>query len=532
MTTGTPPDGHLFELPCTVINDKPSCAITTSQKWGTQYLCSQVCLSVCRRPSPPRLPSPTALPARPILQPLLLLSLSRLGVPLTYINLPNWQGSLCFLVATQDVDQVVFTTSAALAAHMDARSLKATILNVAVMEGNTHKIAHYEIANVQGFPEFQGRRDLEVCWDTLPVSAGKRCIQFYFGAPPYHLRMAVDGGAFLTNAVTRIMPYQRSRVVVRVRDLNMQDRVCIDYPATYNMISGVPGLMQDLDGKAFFEWEDAGECYAATRCLSGLVGASCVGREWERVFTIKAKAYNSTLTFGHDPQSMHVKSASTFSSYNDRSAEAARLTLNTILKVPAFADNVPGVGNVRGTPYSMQRLEPAFINCPLPTVAVYSLLQIWKNTTVGSTRIFSYRSSEPVDIQPEGALPGGIVLTRTQDIGLASYKASAAGNYLLEGRIAVMQIDWTPIKGQEGMDHVLCFKATGKLTKTSNTRCFVVPVVRCQYCTVEGDSLASLAIDYKTSWLQLWAANSVCVFMGVVFLCGRVVFFGGFGKWF
>ena len=36
----------------------------------------------------------------------------------------------------------------------------------------------------------------------------------------------------------------------------------------------------------------------------------------------------------------------------------------------------------------------------------------------------------------------------------------------------------------------------------------VVPVMRCQYCTVPGDSLHSLAVDYQTSWLQLWAANA------------------------
>jgi len=415
------------------------------------------------------------------------------------------------MVVTVDADDVIFTTSPALTAHMDLRALKATVQSLDVTPAATHRIRVYRISEVLGFPSFVNRRDLEVCYDTVPAGAGKRCVQIHFGVPPFHLRLSVDGGLFQSSAVARTMPYQTSRVVVRVRDVNALDRVCIDLPATYGQVSGVPGtdgvIVEDAAERAYFEWEDSGECYAATRCASGLVGGElCAGGEWERVFTIKSKTRNTTLTFGSEPQSAQVKSASRWSAFTDQSSESAQLSLNPVLGVPAFVDSLPGANMVAGTPYSMQRLDTCFINCPMSTVSMYSLLQIW----TGAQGSYSYSTSEAVEILPQGELPGGSVLSYPPDLLLPRYNQRFAGNFHLQGRIASVEIDWTPSKGQEGRDHTLCFTARGKVSGKTNVRCFVVPVARCQYCTIEGDSLQSLSVDYKTSWLQLWSANAVC----------------------
>jgi len=79
-------------------------------------------------------------------------------------------------------------------------------------------------------------------------------------------------------------------------------------------------------------------------------------------------------------------------------------------------------------------------------------------------------------------------------------------------------VRWTPSRGQEGQDYHLCFSALGFTNTTApamarsmahmERRCFAVHVVRCKYCTLEGDTLESLAKILGTSWMQLWGANS------------------------
>ena len=191
---GTPANGFQFEVPCLVSNKVPNCAIKTQMKWGQQLFCST--------------------------------------------------GAICFLVTTLDATDVVFFPSPGFTDHMDMRTFKCTVSEVAV--DNTDplfsrlRMRKYEILDVQGFPEFTSRQDLELCFETIPAGAGRRCLQLYFGVPPYDLRISVDGGAFVSGAVSRSSPYERSRVAVRVRDANVQDQVCIDYPATFKAVSNTP----------------------------------------------------------------------------------------------------------------------------------------------------------------------------------------------------------------------------------------------------------------------------------------------------
>ena len=366
-TLGTPPDNHLFELNCRVINGEPDCSIpeTPRLSWGSSLQCNR--------------------------------------------------GSLCFIVATRGATNVVFSTSALFEAHIDARTLRATISTVLVPTGATHRLDRYEISAVRGFPQFQKRRDLEVCFDTVPAGPGKRCVQLHFMVPPFDLRMSVDEGPFLTSAVAISRPYERRRVRVQVRDLNLEDRVCIDYPAVTNgVVSNVPNSLNQLamesQATVFFEWEDMAtlsswtyslsDCFAATNCVGGKMGAVCHSGLWERAFTVKGKAVNATMVFGAHPQSKNVRSASMYTDslmLPDYGTDSAQLIVASQLGVPAFLDSLNLAIDqdlTRGTPYSLQRLEPAFINCPLSTVAIYAILQKWRRNNDGNefSKVLCYYS--------------------------------------------------------------------------------------------------------------------------------------------
>ena len=368
------------------------------------------------------------------------------------------QGAVCFLVTTREATNVEFSISPALEAHIDARTLRASISSVPVPEGLTHQIVKYELSAVRGFPQFQKRRDLEVCFDTVPQGAGKRCVQLYFLVPPFDLRVSVDEGPFRTRAVADSKPYERRRVRVRVRDLNIEDDVCIDYPAvTQGEVSNVPNAVDqdvlDTSTTAYFEWEETGDCYAATHCVSGLVGGVCTGGEWERVFTIKSKTQNATIVFGAHALSRHVRSRSPLADGMeppDQSADSAQLIVASRGGVPAFLDAMNlAIDNdlMRGTPYSLQHLEPAFINCPLRPVAIYAILQKWSNETGQSN---TQLGTEPVEIVPHGQMPSGIVLTKSTVDARGDAPRDSGGNFKLLGSVSVVQVDWTPTRGHEG----------------------------------------------------------------------------------
>ena len=97
-------------------------------------------------------------------------------------------------------------------------------------------------------------------------------------------------------------------------------------------------------------------------------------------------------------------------------------------------------------------------------------------------------------------------------------------------------VQWTPAKGQEGQDYHLCFSAVGFTNTTqpamaqaiahADRRCFAVRVVRCMYCTVEGDTLETLAKFLGTSWMQLWGANSALGIMPSDLKAGTLITLG------
>jgi len=77
------------------------------------------------------------------------------------------------------------------------------------------------------------------------------------------------------------------------------------------------------------------------------------------------------------------------------------------------------------------------------------------------------------------------------------------------------RLTWTPIRGQEAFAYSFCVNVKDSL-KVLNTAsgelggifCVTMTVKRCSYCLRRGDSLHSVANEWGTNWLNLWAGNS------------------------
>mmetsp|Transcript_37176 Transcript_37176/g.87170 ORF Transcript_37176/g.87170 Transcript_37176/m.87170 type:complete len:710 (+) Transcript_37176:46-2175(+) len=93
--------------------------------------------------------------------------------------------------------------------------------------------------------------------------------------------------------------------------------------------------------------------------------------------------------------------------------------------------------------------------------------------------------------------------------------ANQTGAYVGVERV----VRWTPLEAQAGMTYTLCFHAIATVPannasalataiREAETRCFFVEVERCRYCAKPGDSLQSIAKNFRTDWIQLWGANA------------------------
>jgi len=83
----------------------------------------------------------------------------------------------------------------------------------------------------------------------------------------------------------------------------------------------------------------------------------------------------------------------------------------------------------------------------------------------------------------------------------------AAGDYY----ITEFDVSWRPTRGLESRTLTTCLvmhETSPDLAMFNQvTRCAKFQVAKCQTCVKAGDTLLSLAQDYKTDWLQLWGAN-------------------------
>jgi hypothetical protein len=70
-------------------------------------------------------------------------------------------------------------------------------------------------------------------------------------------------------------------------------------------------------------------------------------------------------------------------------------------------------------------------------------------------------------------------------------------------------LSWSPERGMEGHDFPFCLLITDHLVAEGMQRmCTTVRVLKCEVCGLPSDTMNSIALEYKTDWLQLWGANS------------------------
>ena len=76
---------------------------------------------------------------------------------------------------------------------------------------------------------------------------------------------------------------------------------------------------------------------------------------------------------------------------------------------------------------------------------------------------------------------------------------------------------WTPVRGQDSQVYDFCITVTdsfgivtegGYALPFNDDYCIRVAVERCAYCMQEGESLYSVATEWRTSWLNVWSGNT------------------------
>ena len=69
-------------------------------------------------------------------------------------------------------------------------------------------------------------------------------------------------------------------------------------------------------------------------------------------------------------------------------------------------------------------------------------------------------------------------------------------------------LSWSPERGMEGQTFSFCLLLTDRHVAEGMQRmCTSVHVLKCEVCGLPSDTLNSIALEYKTDWLQLWGAN-------------------------
>ena len=69
-------------------------------------------------------------------------------------------------------------------------------------------------------------------------------------------------------------------------------------------------------------------------------------------------------------------------------------------------------------------------------------------------------------------------------------------------------LSWSPERGMEGKKFSFCLIVTDQHVAEGSLRmCTMIEVQKCEVCGLPSDTLHSIALEYKTDWLQLWGAN-------------------------
>jgi hypothetical protein len=72
----------------------------------------------------------------------------------------------------------------------------------------------------------------------------------------------------------------------------------------------------------------------------------------------------------------------------------------------------------------------------------------------------------------------------------------------------VQQLRWTPVRGMEGHEFEVCVNFKDVVVDEGSVlSCGKFFVRKCEVCSLNDDTLSSIAAEYHTDWLQLWGAN-------------------------
>jgi len=79
-------------------------------------------------------------------------------------------------------------------------------------------------------------------------------------------------------------------------------------------------------------------------------------------------------------------------------------------------------------------------------------------------------------------------------------------------KVWTQELAWRPTRGMENQVFHVCILLSGArgidpAIVAPERVCSTVLVTKCKVCTLPGDTLESIAKEYRTDWLQLWGAN-------------------------
>mmetsp|Transcript_47165 Transcript_47165/g.111202 ORF Transcript_47165/g.111202 Transcript_47165/m.111202 type:complete len:573 (-) Transcript_47165:126-1844(-) len=423
---------------------------------------------------------------------------------------PTWceAGYHCFAVVTpQEQGAPVFRHSESLQSAINERSVSVKVVRAQGLEEPTDgsgplTLTIYNL-KVESFVDDD---DLHVCFSAGGLE--ERCVTYVLARKPDWMRVRTEGGTdFVPMLTTAGYMYQSTLLYVRAHDFNRRDTVLIDLVADHNGTTASPtsnliftDARSDLNLQAAaFRWLGPPMCVDPDA-----VPGFCPSGVWERIGALKPKffglTYNATFGARDDPRDEVLATATR--------AEAAIVT-NT--RAPSWLDDI--TSNRGGVPVgsplqgqfigaadvatdqvgSVLTRARAFVNCGI-SATLYALAGT-ETETVANVALVSER-------------PFGMVISMEQERVAPGMVGVNKGNNGLLGQM-VMRTDvrWTPQLGQEGAEYTVCMEATMAASPTANRRCFVIAVARCRYCAAQGDTLGSIARQFHTTWLQLWAAN-------------------------
>ena len=108
-----------------------------------------------------------------------------------------------------------------------------------------------------------------------------------------------------------------------------------------------------------------------------------------------------------------------------------------------------------------------------------------------------------ITIRKYRAFPNGNIST-VSDLNGSSYSVMDFREQ--NGSLAIF--DWTPIRGQEAQNFVICFDLVDFCGYSQvQSMCYNFSVLKCQVCIRNGETLQSIAADYNTDFLSLYTAN-------------------------